>query len=652
MDGEPRSLCLYDVGWNDLNSGWTAKRFLERIRWWFAATAYGSLHGDQQPLEPLMSTTGMRLVVSADVLGNTTEGTVVFGGNVYKSDDEGTLFLRAVEDSGSRGLAKLNWTVATVKGPVQQHGRIATGPRTLLELIKLLGDMGADLPAALGKVFDEKVSGTQSDLGRHLLVLVTFPVQRIALGPIEEGQTFAFLVPKPLGEIGVDIGYLGRDESSPPRYGIMLSASRKVVGKSPVVVLEVFREFSPEVARQASGMPESSYRRVALVGAGALGSEIADMLARTGIPNWAIVDDDVLLPHNLARHALDAFAVGTSKAQALSSHIRNLLNVAAGSALKADFLNPISATDPITTALEDSELVIDASASQPVLRSLGYRSRAARAVSVFLNPSGTDLVLLAEDKARDTNLVLLEHYYLRALVDMPSLTDHLSMPPGEGYRYGTSCRYPSVRIPGPNVATLAGIAAGRIAQLSQLNGASATIFRLDSEAGTVSAVSVAVGVAMQVTIEDWKVSLLGAALDEMQELRTARLPNETGGVLVGTIDRKNRAIHVVAALPAPPDSKERTTSFIRGVAGLRARVEEVSRLTQGQVEYIGEWHSHPPMAGTQASHDDQQLYKWVYDELAEAEAPPIMVIAGEGGFSVFATRDAGDELLSAAVPQH
>ena len=46
------------------------------------------------------------------------------------------------------------------------------------------------------------------------------------------------------------------------------------------------------------------------MGAGALGSQVIITLARSGFGNWTIVDEDDLLPHNLARHALNGFYVG------------------------------------------------------------------------------------------------------------------------------------------------------------------------------------------------------------------------------------------------------------------------------------------------------------------------------------------------------
>ena len=62
-------------------------------------------------------------------------------------------------------------------------------------------------------------------------------------------------------------------------------------------------------------------------------------------------------------------------------------------------------------------MILDLSVTLPVARKLVYYPQAeARRCSVFLNPSGSDLVLLCRDKARRGRLDWLEFQYSRELV--------------------------------------------------------------------------------------------------------------------------------------------------------------------------------------------------------------------------------------------
>ena len=62
---KPRSLCLYDRPWTELRHSWTGTAFVEHVRLWLARTARGELHEADQPLEPLMFSHGLDLVVPA-----------------------------------------------------------------------------------------------------------------------------------------------------------------------------------------------------------------------------------------------------------------------------------------------------------------------------------------------------------------------------------------------------------------------------------------------------------------------------------------------------------------------------------------------------------------------------------------------------------
>ncbi|RVU16258.1 ThiF family adenylyltransferase [Streptomyces antnestii] len=79
-----------------------------------------------------------------------------------------------------------------------------------------------------------------------------------------------------------------------------------------------------EAARSARAgvlAPELRGSKVALVGAGALGSFIADMLVRSGVRHLTLIDDDVVVPGNLVRHLVGPDAVGLPKVEAVKQHL-------------------------------------------------------------------------------------------------------------------------------------------------------------------------------------------------------------------------------------------------------------------------------------------------------------------------------------------
>lgn len=77
-------------------------------------------------------------------------------------------------------------------------------------------------------------------------------------------------------------------------------------------------------------------KRVTIVGAGSVGSKIAEAILRSGVHRLTLVDGDVLLPGNLERHALDWRDIGFRKVHGLK---RRLLGIVPGADITAIDIN-------------------------------------------------------------------------------------------------------------------------------------------------------------------------------------------------------------------------------------------------------------------------------------------------------------------------
>lgn len=66
-------------------------------------------------------------------------------------------------------------------------------------------------------------------------------------------------------------------------------------------------------------------KMVAVVGLGSIGSKVAEILLRSGVFRFVLVDGDVMLPANLERHTLDWRDVGFRKAEAVQRRLRHIV---------------------------------------------------------------------------------------------------------------------------------------------------------------------------------------------------------------------------------------------------------------------------------------------------------------------------------------
>ena len=117
-------------------------------------------------------------------------------------------------------------------------------------------------------------------------------------------------------------------------------------------------------------------------------------------------------------------------------------------------------------------------------------------------------------------------------------------------------------------------------------------------------------------------------LNSVRAERQRQLPGETGGVLLGSWDLQRGIVYVVATIPSPDDSEERPTSYTRGCRGLESAVSDAIARTGGQLQYLGEWHSHPNGHSAEPSDDDSKLFDWVREYTNQDGYPPVMLIVG------------------------
>lgn len=130
-------------------------------------------------------------------------------------------------------------------------------------------------------------------------------------------------------------------------------------------------------------------KRVAIVGAGSVGSKIAESLVRSGLTRLMLVDGDVMLPDNLERHVLDWRDVGFRKVRALR---RRLLRIVPGADITAHASNlnwdrSARTHASLVSDLASSDVVVDATGDASTSLFLGAvadaNARPFVSVSVF-----------------------------------------------------------------------------------------------------------------------------------------------------------------------------------------------------------------------------------------------------------------------------
>jgi hypothetical protein len=632
----PRSLCLYDGHPAELLLGWTPRKYVERIREWLARTAKETLHGEDQPLEPLLIGLLWPLIIPSDLFTGDVTQTALSVSAMEGADGRPVLIAqreKKEERPGSREKI-LRCVAIALLGEPQTHGIIRSQPLNFLELHEFVAAAKIDLIARLRDQL-KLWHGDEAAMASRLIIIVGLPKTRHDGANAESMDFWAFVTGAKISDVGQELGvWAAQGEYFPINLVIDDSKRGETV---EIALLDPQKAFSRQWAAILNGYTDVVALKVVGVGMGALGSQVFMNLLRGGFGEWTIVDNDHLLPHNLARHHLSGWALGWPKVVTLA-HTANgtIEDKEIAAPIVADVLKSAEAK-PLTKALADADLVFDFSASVPVARHLarGVES-GARRVSLFLNPVGSDLVLLAEDEKRIIRLDCLEMQYYRLLESEESLQGHLEKAPN--FRYGPSCRDVSSTMPQHLVALHAAIGSKALRDAAGDTGPKITVWRSDPEDMTVRRFAFAPSPMIEICNSGWTLCTDQGVIDKVMGLRGKKLPNETGGILIGAFDMKRKIVYVADAEASPRNSHEEATLYIRGSEGMTARLYQIEAATAGNLEYVGEWHSHPARHDCTPSDFDLRLFGWLVDLMSIDGKPALMLIAGDPGTAWFLGR--------------
>jgi hypothetical protein len=622
----PRSLCLYDQPYENIRLSWTPSEFLYRIHHWLAATATGTLHGPDQPLEPLIQGSFSNLIVPSDFFEQQLENAAELF-DVIPVGQQGSRITFALEKRGAQhGEGRHPSIAAVFRTTPQAQGIMRRQPTDLRQLHEICMAAGLDLGGELRKKLREWYLENRGSevLKSELFLILLLPKLRNSNLAVEDTECWAFLTLKSVEEVGSRFGVMQKIDGQTGYIIETSDSATQEVPDVPIGLLHVHKALSPQLAARMNAVTPFAGQVVA-VGAGSLGSQIINNFARSGFGRWTLIDNDILLPHNCARHLLLPPAVGQSKAIAVAKITSLLFD--GTPIVTGKNANAMEDVDDVDSAFLNATAVFDFSASVPVSRKLARSTTKARHLTAFLAPGGASMIVAVEDKKRNVRLDWLEMLHYRAMLRFralrPSTNEETS-----GIRYGNGCRDISNELGQDVIGTWAGVATSELRRSVTINDASLIIFNRNAN-GSIHRRRQSITDVTSVKFNSWTVRIDKWVKAKLARMRSERLPNETGGILLGNFDTYHKICYIIDIIGSPPDSSEWPTSYIRGVKGLREQVENAQARTLGNVTYVGEWHSHPKGCRAKPSEDDLKAYAWLVELMNFDSLPAVMLIVAD-----------------------
>lgn len=421
--------------------------------------------------------------------------------------------------------------------------------------------------------------------------------------------------------------------------------------------VNMLRQRSPltiKRAREISSTPSDlNPGKILFLGCGAIGSKLALHLMKSGqCQKITFVDDDEISPHNLIRHGLLSESLGKNKANAMKEAVESIY-YADKDSLKVDVINKDAVSLFVGNTHEvlcQHSLLIDATAAIPIREAL-IRENLPTSLLVCrceIADNGKLGLMSIEGAKRNPRLddILVNVFDLA--VDQSEISDWListkvqrQTDPDtifEEISVGLSCNSETMRLADDSISYHAALFSLGLKKYALKKGTKypgflqISINDLLGKSGccTLQFPIHPVSIIVDENAQKWQIRIKHEVQEQLiQNLRKSGR-NETGGILIGKIDSKNKIIYVTRILPAPPDSKCRPYVFERGVLDIPEEVSKINHLSGEMIGYVGEWHTHPD-SGKKLSPLDHEAVRKIRKVLDPVSKPTfVMIVTSQG----------------------
>jgi integrative and conjugative element protein (TIGR02256 family) len=391
--------------------------------------------------------------------------------------------------------------------------------------------------------------------------------------------------------------------------------------ESKVYILENRKPVDIKLAKELSDLKSVLFNKKSVfIGCGAVGSKLIMHLAKSGLSNYEIIDEDKLSPHNLIRHALLANSTGKYKAEATKEEIENIfysdksnLSIASKNIKGEKYLQSLT----ITKAKEIST-VIDTTASnsfQLFLSDYEFNSKTTCIRCEIAFDGKLGILKIEGDKRAprldDLNIYLIDLAIDNSLISSWLLDFDLKRQNGnfefEEINVGVSCNSNTLKLSDDIISFHTSAFSLGIKNAKSITKGIIQLSMLSEDAShPMLTERIIVGKVLELKFRNdsnWRVRIQEQISNALFKELEANKPNETGGLLIGKIDALRKIIYITRFTKAPSDSVKKPYYFIRGTKNVPEEIGKIRHKTGGLIDYVGEWHTHPAGGNKPSSTD-------------------------------------------------
>lgn len=640
-DGKPAPFCLTRGNIDEWFAEKEIRDYIFQVKSWLCDAASGELASDNNQYEPLRlegyngtsvykykeladyvngkqgttSDTGFVLGLFYETQAKTEDKAASFRflGFVETKDDVEKVFKNNLGLTGEKHIDKWQYGIVLWdKNHTIQEEYLVELPSCCEELYQFTNNLNIDLSTGLESYCGYDISAKRSNF--PVIVSIKRPYNVIGYNSDIEFVNFTVAV------------------STEEINARQLNADSKVVFQSHIEPLSI------EKARDISGL-KNNIGSLIIAGCGALGSKIVMHLIRSGHTDMLLLDGDSFSAHNLVRHSLFPEYVGKNKAIALKTvaemfyRYDNFDEDLIALPIDADILTN-------STILDKADWFLDFTASKSFFNHQikNLKETSANICKATMLDNGKLGTLFIEGKNRgprlDDLLVLTYDLYKQHPFISQYLQDEYDRSKQQAtiINVGVGCNSETTilsdEIISIHSAAFYGVLKNECDRKSFKDNGYIFINRISSENEfKIESFTIVVSPLITITLHNgWDIRIKPEIAIKMKSEMGIAMPYETGGVFIGTINKKNRTIHVTDMIPAPSDSKSNEIAFYRGINNLPEEIDNIKRLSGQVFGYIGEWHSHPFGPNVLSHQDVKEVQKHLKELRSLSNPMPLFIV--------------------------
>ncbi|MEW7974780.1 MAG: ThiF family adenylyltransferase [Candidatus Thiodiazotropha endolucinida] len=411
----------------------------------------------------------------------------------------------------------------------------------------------------------------------------------------------------------------------------------KIPDDSVILPTQLIERTCPQLLQAVSGDKAVKPVELALLGCGSLGSKVSLHLAKTGCYQFQLVDNDYFSSHNNARHGLiipDFSSLCFSKSQLLHRQLSNLH--VESKPIDKDILSMGDKEGFLLN--KKTDFVLDTTASLPVRYYLSHhcKSLRGRLVQSVLYGKSTMAVVALEGKSRSVRVDDIAAFVNTLCIGSDPIKNALYGGDGPQLNhFGEGCGSETTIMNDIDISLMSASVSSRIhAQIQNSSDTPEGVLHVGTiDHSSLDMVWMNYQFPQTVVIHrnnefDWDVRILGSVAKIIEELSNIDPLLENGGIIAGQVCHLSKTIYVNYLLDAPKSSERTRNSIILNVQGLAEEFEYIHIRTNGQITFLGTWHSHTSAAPPSTIDKDSLKQLQMHYDL------PIVMLTYTGGHIV------------------